>query len=150
MKRILLSPEGADGGSTVMGTETIEATGVETGEQLFNEAPEKVEEVKEEPEVKSTGLTKEDITGILKDAGLGSQREEKVEATPKKELPQDELEKLFNVWKPSAELLAQLRSEKPEDAMAALVAIRDGLLKQSMTMVEHRVQQLLSKLQDEH
>ncbi len=34
--------------------------------------------------------------------------------------------------------------------MAALVAIRDGLLKQSMTMVEHRVQQLLSKLQDEH
>ena len=176
MKRnLMLSPDGTDGGAGT-GTATADQGGAggDTGEELYkgtgaedaatdtgdeggkgtgDDKSGKGGEGGEGAETaldKTTGLTKEDITEILKSAGVGERPAAAVDSGAKREPPSEaELEKMFNVWKPSPELIAQLRSEKPEDAIAALTLIRDGLLKQAMTMAEYRVQQLLTKLHDE-
>ena len=157
MKQILLSPDGADNVATaVTGTEATSNSITGAEEQLFTpegDAPggetEDTDETEDKTVVTPTGLTKDDITEILKSAGVGSSS---VTSTPVTEIRQppsvEELEKTFNVWKPSAELVAQLRSEKPEDALAALAQIRDGLLRQAMTMAEYRVQQLLKGMRE--
>jgi hypothetical protein len=160
LKNLLLSPDGADSGGVDTGTAVAGGAGGESGEQLFEGAGAECGEGKmgdgeggegaAAAEVKATGLSKEDIAAILKEAGVG-ERPAAVAATERAAPPTaDELEKMFNVWKPDAALLTQLRSEKPEDALAALTLIRDGLLKQAMTMAEYRVQQLLKGLTDEH
>ena len=156
---MLLSPDAAEGGAT--GTATAGAG--ESGEQLFEGAGADSEEagVKEGADTAGgegatgeatpavTGLSKDDIAAILQKAGIG-EKPAAVEKTESKAVPTvDELEKMFNVFKPSAELIAQLRAEKPEDAMAALVTIRDGMIRQAMTMVEYRVKQLMDNLNNE-
>ena len=163
MKRnLLLSPDGGEGAAGT-GTVLEAGAGEASGEELFEGAGAEgvgkdggVEVGKEGGEgdaapaaaAATTGLSKEDIASILKEAGLGGKAAP--DTSVGRPLPTtEELEKLFNVWKPSNELIAQLRSEKPEDAVAALTAIRDGLLKQAMSMAEYRVQQLLKGLQDD-
>jgi hypothetical protein len=159
---MLLSPDATDGGGT--GTATVEGAG-ESGEQLFEGAGADSGEVASAGEADAgetgaaaevagasaadvpTSLTKDDIASILREAGIGTQPAAKAQPEAKTPPTQDELEKMFNVWKPSAELIAQLRAEKPEDAVAAIVAMRDGMLKQVMTMVEFRTKQIMDKLQ---
>jgi len=133
---MLLSPDATDGGGT--GTATVEGAG-ESGEQLFEgagadggeatgagevaagEAGATEVEASADAAAVPTSLTKDDIASILREAGIGAQPAAK--ATPEAKTPptQDELEKMFNVWKPSAELIAQLRLKNPKTLLRRLL-----------------------------
>ncbi len=101
--------------------------------------------------VASSGLSKDDVSEILK--GAFAQMPQQTAApstTPEPQMSQEDFEKAFNVYKASPELLAQLRSEDPKIALQAVHALRDGIIRQAMTMAEYRVQQHLEKLLGEH
>jgi hypothetical protein len=96
--------------------------------------------------IRTPGLTKEEITEILRDAGLGNQQPASAPAAqqqPPPQLTSEQFNQMFRVWQPSADHLAQLRSEDPQVAMKAYEMMRDGLVRQAMTMAEYRVQQLI-------
>jgi hypothetical protein len=97
-------------------------------------------------------LSKDDIQEILAGAleSVGGATAEKSNATAPaaREWTQDDFNRTFNVLKFSPELLAQLRHETPEVAMKALEQIRDGMVRQAMTMAEYRIQQLVKEIRD--
>lgn len=90
-----------------------------------------------------TGLTKDDITNILRDV-MPPPVQPAPAAQP--QLSQEEYDRLFNVWKPQTALLKDLRSEDEAVQMKALVELRDGLVRQSSTIAEARLQHLLGEL----
>lgn len=57
---------------------------------------------------------------------------------PPRQYTPAELNKLFNVWEPSDEIVERIRSGGP-DALAALGAVRDGLAKQFGTLLDYQL-----------
>ena len=100
-----------------------------------------------------TGITREDIAAILREAGFGAttqQAQQTQQQQPQRQYTQAEYEQAFNVWKPDAALVALLRHEDPNKALEALIALRDGLIRQSQTMADYRAQQIRDALYNEH
>ena len=101
-----------------------------------------------EPEVESqpkTSLTREDIVGILAEAGLGSQPATH-QAAPVPDLTPEQFEKAFNVYNPTEDLVKRLTDESPAVRIKAMTEYRDGVVRQSMTMMEYRIKQYVDTL----
>ena len=58
----------------------------------------------------------------------------------------EDFEKAFNVFKFTPDMLAQLRHEDSAVALKAFHALRDGLIRQAMTMAEYRMKQYVDNL----
>jgi hypothetical protein len=128
---------GVGGGVDDVGGAGVAGTGVVGGDDGGGDAG-------KGGEPKPTGLTKEDITAILSEVGVG-----KVAASPgegEKSYTTEELEQMFNFWKADPEFLGQLGLTEKTDAAKAFHRMRDGLAKQILTMADHRVNQLLGDL----
>lgn len=91
----------------------------------------------------TTNLTTEDIQKILENvlpkAAAQAQATPAAAAAP--QMTQEQYEQAFNVYKPDTNLITLLRSEDPNIALKAFVMLRDGLIRQAMTMAEYRMQQ---------
>jgi hypothetical protein len=89
-------------------------------------------------------LSKEDITRILQDAGKDLvQRNAPLSESPK--MTAEEFEKQFNVYKATKEFVAKLRSENPDEALAALHELRDGITRQNVSMNQVLIQAAIEK-----
>lgn len=98
----------------------------------------------------SPALSKADIQELVKSIGAATAATQPATQSPAQpQLTQDQLEQMFQVWKPSSDLVAQLRDENPEVAIQALATLRDGLIRQAMAMADYRVQQLLGTTKEE-
>lgn len=92
----------------------------------------------------ATGLSREDVTAILKAAGKDLIQQN----APVKEqarMSPEEFEKQFNVFKATKEFVAKLRSENPDDALAALHELRDGINRQNVSMNQVLIQAAIEK-----
>ena len=101
--------------------------------------------------VASSALTKDDIQEILANVLPAATRQAQpatAVAAPR-ELTPEEFDRTFNVFKPSDRLLADMRSDDPAKALAAIYELRDGLIRQSMTMAEYRIKQYIDNLSSE-
>jgi len=108
----------------------------------------------------SNGITAEAIETILdrviaragaptqQARGQGQQQQQ--QQTQQRQYTEDEYNRAFNVWQPSDELLAQLGSEDPTQRKAALKALRDGIVKQTLTLAEARMQMYRDAVYNEH
>jgi hypothetical protein len=56
---------------------------------------------------------------------------------------------MFNVYKPTNDLLARLRSEDATVALKAVLEMRDGIIRQAMTMVGYQQKQLQQQMKGE-
>lgn len=167
INQILLSPDGADGGAVggnqgATGATTQEPSG---GELFSSDQPtsagattatetstETVTTEGGEPAtdaIRSPGLTKADIAELVSSIGAAVKPTTTEPAQPTSQLSEEQLEQMFNVWKPSPEFIAQLRNESPEIALKALVQLRDGMMRQAMSMAEFRVKQLIDSVRQE-
>ena len=94
----------------------------------------------------TSGLSKDDVKEILSAAmeKVGGERQQTTTAEP--QMSAEDFEKAFNVFKATPELLAQLRHEDSAVALKAFHALRDGLIRQAMTMAEYRMKQYVDNL----
>lgn len=89
----------------------------------------------------TTGLSKDDIAGILKQANIG----QPAPAAPaQKQWTETEFNQMFSVYDAPTELLAKLAD--PEHGPAAFRQLRDGLLKQFNTMSSYQMRQMEERL----
>jgi len=89
-------------------------------------------------------LTPEQIRDSVR-AGL----KEGLESTqPEKQYTPEELDSMFNVWKPSPELLQQVLAGG-EEGLKALLAVRDGLSKQFGTLLQYQLELLRREMRGE-
>ena len=128
-----LEGEGADNEQPVAPPQELEKEGEP---QEDGELP----EADEEP-TPPAGLTKEDITAILREVIPAAKKEDEA---PR--LTPEEFERRFNVFKPSTKLIEDLRSEDPQVALKAIEELRDGLVRQAYTMADVRMQQMAEAL----
>ena len=159
--KILLSPDEAGGGAAGESQVATETTGGELFSSERMTSPGASAETTEtttthegegEPAteaIRSPGLTKDDIKELVDSIGASRQAPEASRTEERQPLSEQELEKMFNVWKPSADFIVQLRHESPETALQALTQMRDGMMKQAMSMAEYRVNQLLGQAKTE-
>src|ERR1035441_8112830 len=101
-----------------------------------------------EPEVESqpkTSLTREDIVGILAEAGMGARQPER-QVAPVPDLTPEQFEKAFNVYNPTEDLVKRLTDESPAVRIKAMTEYRDWVVRQSMTMMEYRIKQYVDTL----
>lgn len=100
----------------------------------------------------TTGLSKDDIIDILKEAGVSQAPAPATQQPPAAapQLSQEDYNRMFNVWQPDAGLVAQLRDEDPAKAIQAMVALRDGLVRQALTMADFRIRQMVDGMQKDH
>lgn len=159
--QILLSPDGADGGAVGGGQGATTQAEPQGGELFSSETPTSpgattetttAESTTEGGEsateaIRSPALTKEDIAELVKSIGASVQPASTSREQEQAPLTEQQLEQMFNVWKPTPEFLAQLRHESPETAVRALIALRDGMMRQAMSMAEYRVKQLLGDVE---
>lgn len=167
---ILLSPDDAGGGTTGGDQGAAEGMNETPGGELFSSdqptAPgattvgnvtqlttEKEGGEGAEPATEalhSPALTKEDIAELVSSIGAAVKPAQPDQTQqPHSQLSEEQLEQMFNVWKPSPEFIAQLRNESPEIALKALVQLRDGMMRQAMSMAEFRVKQLIDSVRQE-
>src|ERR1043165_1990693 len=97
-----------------------------------------------------TSLTRDDIVDILREAGLGAPTAQpSAAAVAEPQITQEQFDKMFNVFKADETLVKRLTSEVPAERIQAITDLRDGLIKQAMTMAEYRVKQHLDHLVSE-
>lgn len=150
---MLLSPDAVDGGGAQ--TTTMDNPGAEvfgTPEGATTEDGGDANDNEEEQD-RSTGLSKDDITEILKSAGVGQPAPHQPVAAvqPQAQQPQmsqEEFNRTFNIWQPDAAFDTMLRAETPEQRMQAYAQLRDSLMRQAMTVAEYRMQQLVKEFRD--
>lgn len=92
-------------------------------------------------------LTADAIAEAMKKAGLGGQPAAAA-AQPERQLSQEDLDRAFQTWHPTPELLTQITAGG-ENGLKALMAMRDGLVRQAVTMASLIVQDRMQKYQDE-
>jgi hypothetical protein len=66
---------------------------------------------------------------------------------PPRDYTPEELNKMFNVWEPSEELVERVRSGGP-DALKAMVEMRDGLSKQFGTLLQYQMELVKNELME--
>jgi hypothetical protein len=102
----------------------------------------------------TTALTKDDIAQILAQAGIGQQQVQpstgQAGQQNQPQISEADFNKQFNVYFPSTDVLSGLRSDDPKVQTAAFLAMRDGIIKQALTMSEYRAQQAREQLLNEH
>lgn len=80
------------------------------------------------------------------------QQHQQQQRQPEKQYTPEELDKLFNVWKPSPTLLKALREGDEEAALKEIIGMRDGITKQQVTMfnmvLDARLKELDTKYAD--
>lgn len=125
-----------DGGEAGAGTGTREVFG-EEGTQ----------EVVEQPEVQEEPKPSEDdrIATITANAMAKLQQSQQQAQTPAKVYTKDELDKMFNVFNPTEELIARIQAGGA-DGVKAMSEYRDGLLKQSQTLFAYQMQEMKKEL----
>lgn len=96
------------------------------------------EPVKVEPK---SALTADDVTNIAR-----AVRESTLPTEATREYTQEELDKMFNTYQPTMDLITAIREGDEKGAIAAVAAMRDGLLKQFDTLTQYRLQLLEQKL----
>lgn len=97
------------------------------------------------PATPPASLTAEDIAAAIKSAGLGQPA---AQAAPATQYTQADFDKAFNVWNPDAALIAQLRGEG-DAPLKAILAMREGLVRQAVTMASYIVKQAEEKFQQQ-
>jgi hypothetical protein len=147
---ILRNSDGGEGGQTATGgqVDILEGTGGEAGQN--GEGQQQGGEGNEGQQQPSTGITEEALTRILQEV-IPAARASAAPVQSQQEAPQltvEQYEQLFNVWKPSTDLNARLRSDDPTVANKAIIEMRDGLIKQASTIAEARIQSLLKEQGD--
>ncbi len=80
----------------------------------------------------------QEIVGALKPAAG---------AAPAKTYTPEQLDQMFNVWKPSPDLLKAVREGDEAGALQALVGMRDGMLKQFHTLVDYQIKIALQDME---
>lgn len=120
---------------------TTETAAPETMPDLYNETPETTEtETHETPETtpaaerQPSQLTPEQITASVREGLRQSQP-----AQPERQWTKEELDKAFNVWQPTQEVVDQLL-QGGENALKAFAALRDGLSKQFGTLLQYSIE----------
>lgn len=97
------------------------------------------------------GLSREDITAILKEVGVGQAPQAAPAAAQPEQLTEAEIARRFNLWQPDENFVNKLlRSENPKDVVTALVEMRDNLAKQMSTIYDARLQQVLQNYHDQN
>lgn len=136
--KILRNPDGEEGGDEgkdlkyLEGAEGEDAEGEEKGG----------EETVETPPPAATGLTKEDITGILAEVIPAAQAPQQQE----RQYTREEVDKMLNVWNADTAFLKKLGIGEPTaDNLAALHEMRDKLILQSQTLMDARMQQYVKE-----
>lgn len=91
-------------------------------------------------------LTAQDIAKAIKDAGVGA-------PTPvqqqQQQYTQEDFDKAFQTFQPNAEIVSKLLAGG-DGAIQAMHAVRDGVVKQAVTMAAYIVQDRLEKFANEH
>ena len=172
---ILLSPEGTDGGAAGAGADGGGANAGSGGgagagaagataesQDILDETPagegggegEGVEgkgQQSQQQEPPKPALTKEDIADLVKSIGesAAASRHPQQQQERQPELTQEQFDQMFNVYKPSNDLLARLRNDDANVAIKAVIEMRDGIIKQAMSMVDWRQRQLQAQLKGE-
>lgn len=106
-----------------------------TPQEVFSEEPTTTETEKETTEQQpSAQITPEQITASVREGLRQSQPE-----APAKQWTQEELDKAFNVWQPTQELVNQIVAGG-EGALKALLVMREGLSKQFGTLLNYQLE----------
>src|SRR5215831_4266600 len=124
-------------------------------QEVFGEAPEPIPTPKPtpepepqpepEPEPEPAGLSAEDIRESVR---AGVRDAATPTAQPQRQYTQAELEQMFNVWKPSDELVGRILAGG-EDAVKAMVEMRDGLSKQFGTLLQYSLELAKNEIADQ-
>lgn len=157
---LLLSPDPAEGGSpgTAEAGEETQQTQEQPSTDVLEEQPSPGAADNAQGDVDTqggeasaaatggTGITKEDIEAILERVmpaavAAGKSEEPAAAVATAPTYTQEQYDQMFNVYKPTADLLTRMRSEDPQVALKALAEMQQGLIKQAMTMAEYRMQQ---------
>lgn len=99
------------------------------------------------------GISRRDLQDILQAVLPETVRHATAAAAPRQppqQLTEEEYNRAFNVYQPDEQLINDLRSEDPKVAVRAITKLRDGLIRQAMTMAETRVQMIRDQLLNEH
>jgi hypothetical protein len=92
-------------------------------------------------------VTEERLTQVLETLVTGmADKGSKGEQT--KELSQEEIETLLNVYKPTEKLVDDLAHEDKKIRLAAIKELVSGVVKQSNTMADARIQQLIGEMRE--
>ena len=94
----------------------------------------------------TSGLSKDDVKEILFAAMEKVGERPAATAAAEPQMFAEDFEKAFNVFKFTPDMLAQLRHEDSAVALKAFHALRDGLIRQAMTMAEYRMKQYVDNL----
>ena len=94
----------------------------------------------------TSGLSKDDVKEILSAAMEKVGERPAATAAAEPQMSAEDFEKAFNVFKFTPDMLAQLRHEDSAVALKAFHALRDGLIRQAMTMAEYRMKQYVDNL----
>ena len=98
-------------------------------------------------QVEDKPVTEERLTQVLETLVSGiADKGEKSEQ--QKELSQEEIEQLLNVYKPTEKLVDDLAHEDKKVRLAAIKELVSGVVKQSNTMADARVQQLIGEMRE--
>jgi hypothetical protein len=113
-----------------------------TTADVFGDEPETPPTPEPSPPPPPQGLTPEAIRESVR-AGVADAQPQ---APPKQYTPQ-ELNKLFNVWEPSPDLVERVR-QGGEDGLRAMVEMRDGMAKQFGTLLQYQTEILKNELME--
>ena len=158
--KLLLSPDGAEGtaGGNEQATENAEANadileGAEhAGEATAGEGAQgdnagaAAAGAGAGGAAATSGLSKDDVKEILSAAMEKVGERPAATAAAEPQMSAEDFEKAFNVFKFTPDMLAQLRHEDSAVALKAFHALRDGLIRQAMTMAEYRMKQYVDNL----
>ena len=138
----LLMADGADGAGAVADvTPDAEVHDVFGAEDTASGVESKAEVAEVEKPTPTPQLSADDIAQAIKKAGIGQTQPV---ATPEKEYKQEDFDKAFQVFNASPELVQELLSGG-DGALSAMSKLRDGLVKQAVTMASYIVQDQLEK-----
>ena len=128
---------GAEGGAGAPGSEAAGTVGGEAGgaEHSGNGALPGAAKPQAQPQ-----LTAEAIAEAMKKVGVGTQ----AAPQPEKQYTQEDFDKAFQVFNPSPELVAAITAGG-EGSLKAMQQLRDGLVRQAVTMASYMIQDQMEK-----
>jgi hypothetical protein len=94
-----------------------------------------------------SGLSRDDITAILREAGM-QQQPVTTKPAAEPELSPEDYKKLFNVWEPDTETLKTFGLADNPAGVEAFTKLRDGLIRQATTMAEARIKHFVDELRE--
>lgn len=133
-------------GSAQTGAEEQSQTGGE-GQQGGEGSQQTQQQTQQEPQAAPpTSITPEAFAEALKKAGFTPPAAQPQQQQPPKQYTQEDFDKLFNVWKPTPDLIKAIREGDEQAALVALANMGSGVQKQAVTIASLLVQDVRDQL----